>query len=210
MSEPALNIENNHKPLLFKLVLAVGIMFVFAFALVPLYDVFCDITGLNGKPSLQPAIITPTPVIPTLPELTSQETIDEGLAGISKDSSQQQIVAPSLAVKLMTQLQGQLSLNITPEVPTIKTVPGKTHQVDFIAHNPSKKPLVIRAVPSVVPGLAAQYLKKFECFCFQEQHLAAGETKVMPLQFVIDKAIGEDMKEITISYAIFDITKKAL
>ena len=69
--------------------------------------------------------------------------------------------------------------------------------------------MVAQAVPSVSPAEAAPYLHKTECFCFRQQPLAAGDARDMPLQFVIDQALPADIRTITLSYTLFDVTAMA-
>ena len=75
--------------------------------------------------------------------------------------------------------------------------------VDFIARNKTGKDMIGQAIPSVSPGIAASYFQKTECFCFTEQVLKAGEEKIMPVIFIIDPSISEDVHEITLSYTFF-------
>jgi cytochrome c oxidase assembly protein subunit 11 len=81
--------------------------------------------------------------------------------------------------------------------------PGQPAKVDFIARNKTGKDMIGQAIPSVSPGIAASYFQKTECFCFTEQLLKAGEEKVMPVLFIIDPSISEDVHEITLSYTFF-------
>jgi cytochrome c oxidase assembly protein subunit 11 len=169
-----------HKSLLFKLLFVCSGMFIFAFLLVPLYDVLCDVTGLNGKPSLTPA------------EAAKTEQHDENR---------------SVKVSLLSHLQGPIQISIEPDPSRLDVQPGKHYQVNYMAHNTSDKIIDLRAIPSVSPGLAAAHLHKIECFCFEEQRILPGETKAMGLNFYIDSDLGDKIKEVTLSYAIFDITE---
>jgi len=83
--------------------------------------------------------------------------------------------------------------------------PGELHQVLFRVHNRSDKPIVGQAIPSVTPGLAAQHFEKLDCFCFAQQTLAAGETRDMPLVFIVQPAIDKDIRTITLAYAFFNV-----
>ena len=153
-------------------------MFAFAFALVPLYDVFCDITGLNGKPSLTQAEVS--------------EIIDP---------------ARQVDVGFLTHVQNNAPFKVTVDQAVISVKPGEMNQVTFTAHNLSNDIRTMQAVPSVSPGLAAQYMHKVECFCFAQQLLQPGETLDLTLLFYIDTAITTDIEELTLSYTVFDIVK---
>jgi len=150
-------------------------MFGFGFALVPLYDVFCDITGLNGKDYSRAA---------TAP----MAIIDE---------------SRTIKVEFITYLNKQLPWQFKPEINSIELHPGERYQVSFVAANQSNQDTYGRAVPSITPGYGAQYLVKTECFCFQEQMLTANEEAMMPLIFYIDPNIPADISTLTLAYTLF-------
>jgi cytochrome c oxidase assembly protein subunit 11 len=77
----------------------------------------------------------------------------------------------------------------------------------FYARNPLPKDMVAQAIPSVSPARAAEYFHKTECFCFNQQPLAGGEQAEMPLQFIVDQDLPVDIKTITLSYTLFDVTE---
>ncbi len=150
-------------------------MFLFGFALVPLYDVFCDVTGLNGKTGGKV-------------ELSQNQRVDE---------------SRELHIAFVTSLNEQMPWTFKPMTLSTTVHPGEQTKVDFYVKNLTDKTIVGQAVPSVVPGLAAQYFQKTECFCFTEQTLKAGEEKRMPVVFVVDPAIPEYVKQLTLSYTFF-------
>jgi len=78
----------------------------------------------------------------------------------------------------------------------------------FYARNTANTTITAQAVPSVTPSRAAQYLHKTECFCFEQQRLASGESLDMPLRFIIDRDLPEDITTITLSYTLYDITQR--
>jgi len=73
--------------------------------------------------------------------------------------------------------------------------------------NLKDKPVVVQAIPSVTPGLAAQHIKKVECFCFTHQNLEAHQGMDMPLRFTVDPALPTSVKTLTLAYTLFDITE---
>lgn len=168
---------SQHSKLFNRLMLASAGMFAFAFALVPLYDVFCDLTGLNGKPSLEQAKIS---------------DVVDGNRGVD--------------VGFLTHMQNGAPFKVTADQALVTVKPGEMHEVVFSAHNLSNEIRTMQAVPSISPGLAAQYMHKIECFCFTQQIFQAGESIDLTLFFYIDTAITADIKELTLSYAVFDIT----
>ncbi|WP_087507418.1 cytochrome c oxidase assembly protein [Neiella marina] len=162
-----------------RLVLVVVGMFGFGFALVPLYDVFCEITGLNGK--------------------TNDEAVQ--VVAIEADLDRQ------VRVQFMTRNAKGVSWPFESQLSTIKVNPGVMTQVDFVVENTTNKPVVAQAIPSVSPGLGAQYLRKLECFCFNQQPLKPGERKVMPMQFYIAPDMPKEIGTLTLAYTLYDITE---
>ncbi|MBN4075081.1 MAG: cytochrome c oxidase assembly protein [SAR86 cluster bacterium] len=162
-----------------KLLLGAVGMFGFGFALVPLYDVFCDITGLNGKTGGRYAY-----------EAAEVEVNEERL----------------VTVQFRAMNNAGMSWQFEPMVRQVEVHPGELTEVMFYARNPSSSTIVGQAVPSVSPFRSADYLHKTECFCFSQQTLLAGEEIDMPLRFFIDQDIPEEITKLTLSYTLFDVT----
>ncbi len=85
--------------------------------------------------------------------------------------------------------------------------PGQIYNAEFMAQNLSSSNVIGQAVPSVAPGQATRYFQKTECFCFTQQELAGYESRDMPLRFIIDSAISENIEQITLSYTFFSVDK---
>jgi cytochrome c oxidase assembly protein subunit 11 len=162
-----------------RLALVVVGMFGFGFALVPLYDVFCDITGLNGKTG-------------------GRVTYDAAVIEVEEDRT--------VTVQFTANNNAGMSWQFHPMVNQVEVHPGELTEVKFYAHNPTGMTMIAQAVPSVVPFVAADYLHKTECFCFTQQSLAGGEEIEMPVMFYLDKAIPKDVTKLTLSYTLFDVT----
>jgi cytochrome c oxidase assembly protein subunit 11 len=154
-------------------------MFGFGFALVPIYDVFCEITGLNGKTA-------------------GRSTYDAATVEVQEERL--------VTVQFTANNNAGMSWEFYPMVNQVQVHPGELTTVKFYARNPTGKTMIGQAVPSVVPFVAADYLHKTECFCFTQQTLAGGETIEMPLLFYIDQAIPADVHKLTLSYTLFDVT----
>jgi cytochrome c oxidase assembly protein subunit 11 len=169
-------LANANRKLVGRLGLVVVAMFGFGFALVPLYDVFCDITGLNGK----------TGRIET--EAALGQTVD---------------MEREVTVEFVASVQSDLPWEIKPMVRRIKVHPGEVTEVKYAARNKTGKTVIGQAVPSLVPGLASKYFNKTECFCFTQQALEADEYREMPLRFVVDPALPKDVKSVALSYTFF-------
>ena len=161
-----------------KLLLIVFGMFGFGFALVPLYDVFCDITGLNGKTNTAAAVY----------------------AADGIDTSR------TVTVQFITRNAKGVPWQFEPVINEIEVHPGEVKFVNFYAKNESTHDIVGQAVPSVSPGIAAGYFQKIECFCFTQQPLKASEDVEMGLQFYVDLELPPEITTLTLSYTLYDIT----
>ncbi len=165
-----------------KLVFIVLGMFGFGYALVPLYDVFCDITGLNGK------------------------TASEAATDVKYEVD----LNRKITIEFVTSVNGVAPIEFRGEKNKLNIHPGQYYSVNFYAENKTDKKMTARAIPSVTPGLAAEYLKKTECFCFSEQTFEPHESKLMPVRFVIDPELPARYKTITLAYTFFDNTEKSV
>jgi cytochrome c oxidase assembly protein subunit 11 len=168
-----------HTDLSLKLVLITVAMFGFGFALVPIYDVFCEVTGFGGRTASTAEIIIESPV-------TDRSVRLEFVASVNRGAG----------------------FEFEPTVSSLQIQPGRVYETAYFARNLRNEAVVSQSVPSVAPGLAAQYLKKIECFCFTEQTLKAGETASMPVTYFIDPKIADDpnlddVSTITLSYTFF-------
>lgn len=173
------DLEQAKKRTLRQTFLIIGVMSVFAFALVPLYNVLCDLTGLNGK--------------------TRNER--QQAADISPDTSR------TVTVEFLASVNESMPWDFRPTVSRMKVHPGEVRQTSFVARNRTEQSMVGQAIPSVAPGLAALHFKKTECFCFTEQRFEAGEEREMPLVFMVDKDLPEDISTVTLAYTFFNKQK---
>ena len=174
MSAQPNNSKNNSKGTSHLVFIVIG-MFGFGFALVPLYNIFCEVTGLNGKTGDQVTLAE------TLQVDTSREVVIEFVASLNES----------------------MPWEFEPMTRSMRVNPGQPTRMDYIARNTTNRTIIGQAVPSVAPGLAAQYFQKTECFCFTEQELKAGEEKEMPVIFVVDPELPADIKVLTLSYTFF-------
>ena len=182
MSEPITpNKNSQNNKLVLKLVVIVFGMFGFGFALVPLYDVFCELTGINGKTSDTAAVY-------------ESVEIDESRI---------------ITVEFITRTNTGMPWEFKAETRRVELHPGEMGQVDFFVRNPANRDIVGQAVPSVSPGTAAIYMNKTECFCFNHQPLAAGEEALMPMKFYVDPQLPKDIKFFTVQYTLYDVTSSA-
>ncbi|MEL7022488.1 MAG: cytochrome c oxidase assembly protein [Pseudomonadota bacterium] len=150
--------------------------FGFAFSLVPLYDAFCDLTGFGGRTNETPVALIES-------------------AGDER----------TITIEFMTTVNQYAPYSFESEVRSMEVVPGKVYDANFVASNLSQSDRVAQAIPSVYPNKAASYLKKTECFCFNNQPFQAGERKDMPVRFMIDRDIPDYIDTITLAYTFFNI-----
>lgn len=180
MSIAARSSGPGHRRTVLRLVLVVVGMFGFGFALVPLYDVFCEVTGLNGKTGV----------------VTAAEVGDE------VDTSRE------VTVELVATVNSGLPWEFRPVTKRMKVHPGKVYEVQYFARNLADREVTGQAVPSVTPGLASKYFNKTECFCFTQQRFEAGEGREMPVRFVVDRDLPEDIETVTLGYTFFNTPGK--
>lgn len=165
-----------------KLLLVAFLMFGFGYALVPLYNVICDITGLNGK---------------------TQRGDVQAIGDLKVDKSR------TITVEFTGHASSDLPWEFRPEQVELKLHPGEIMVVKYFARNLSATSITGRATPSVAPSKAAKHFMKLECFCFTEQTLAAGESKEMPVRFYIDPKVPREVSRVTLSYAFYNRDSKS-
>jgi cytochrome c oxidase assembly protein subunit 11 len=159
-----------------KLVAAPILMFGFAFAMVPLYDVLCEITGFNG----------------TTGKIDSEQQyeVDEN-----------RLVEVSFFASTMPGFPVQFG----PKVNSMDVIPGKFYTMSYIAKNNTDEEVIGQAVPSVAPTDAAVHFKKLECFCFTRQVFKPHEEVELTLRFVIEPEMDVDIQDVSLSYNFFKL-----
>lgn len=204
-------------------------MFAFAvFVLPPMYDVFCELTGLNGKsdslarkaiPIDSPELSDNNPELadnsPELadnsPDRSENSAADANSAsdesGNVADGSEGSTEGP-ITIQFLADKHKDMPWTFKPSVFSMKLEPGKSYQTTFHVKNLTAKTITGQAVPSVSPGYMAQYLKKMECFCFSQQTLEGYEEKDMPLSFSIAKDAPVEVSTITLSYMLYNMDEK--
>ncbi|ANI57648.1 cytochrome c oxidase assembly protein subunit 11 [Pseudomonas sp. PvR086] len=166
------------KKLVTRLLLVVAAMFVFGFALVPIYDVMCKAFGINGK---------------TAGQYEGEQTVD---------------ASRQVRVQFLSTNAADMPWDFYPKTDELTAHPGAVNEMIFIAHNPTDRPMSAQAVPSIAPSAAAAYFHKTECFCFTQQVLQPGQRIEMPVRFIVDRDMPKDVKHLTLSYTLFDITAR--
>lgn len=174
--------QGTNKTTALKLSLIVAGMFGFGFALVPLYNLLCDVTGLGGKTG-------------------GQYAYDEATARI--DDSR------LIKVNFITNTNAGMPWQFWSEKGGVRVHPGELKEAKFYVRNTTDRRMVGQAVPSVSPFNAADHFHKTECFCFSSQVLEPGEEMELPLRFMVDVDLPKNVQTISLSYALFDVTNLA-
>lgn len=174
-----MQLSENSKVAIKLLALAVGMLGFALFIMPPLYNAFCEITGLNGKTGQK------YEAVPAAVDASRLVTV--------------QFVASN---------NENMPWGFKPSVVSVKVHPGEVTDTVFLARNPTDREMVAQAIPSLVPFKAAEYFHKTECFCFNQQTLKAGESAELPLRFIVDPDLPRGVHTITLSYTLFDVTER--
>ncbi|MCP9759212.1 cytochrome c oxidase assembly protein [Aquitalea sp. S1-19] len=170
----------DNRILLKKLLLIACLMFGFAWALIPMYRVICEVTGINRVVKA-----------------------DAAPAGGSS-------IAPGVPVKLVfdANVQPGLPWQVKPLVRSMMARTGEFVRVDYEITNASNRRVVGQAIPRYLPAAAGPYVHKLDCFCFKEQAFAPGETRRFPVVFVVSRELPAELSELTLAYTVFDVPGK--
>jgi len=159
-----------------KLALVAMLMFGFGYVLVPVYNVFCEVAGINGKTGN-----------------ISQDQADRTEVDLER----------LVTVEFDTNVNPQLPWKFTAARRRMQVHPGEIGEAWFFVENLTDKIIIGQAVPSVAPSQASIYFNKTECFCFSRQALGPRERKEMPVRFVVDPGLPGKIATLTLSYTFF-------
>jgi len=166
-----------------KMVLVALAAFAFSFSLIPLYRIACEkVLGIRLERTAAPS---------------AELRAGSGVAD-AKPANERVIT-----VQFDGGVNSKLPWRFAPNQLTMTVRPGEQYQGSYTATNTSTRAIVGSAVPSVAPARASGYFAKTECFCFTAQTLQAGETRDMPVRFIVDPNLPADVKTITLSYTFF-------
>jgi cytochrome c oxidase assembly protein subunit 11 len=149
-------------------------MFAFGFALVPLYDVFCAITGFGGKTASAAVVVAEHP-----------------------DQSR------TVRVEFLASVPRGVPFMLEPEVSHMEVHPGQLYEAHYLARNLTGSPQTAQAVPSVAPGSAARYFNKAQCFCFTSQQFAPHEELTLTVSFMVAAELPAEVDTLSLSYTYF-------
>jgi cytochrome c oxidase assembly protein subunit 11 len=162
------------------LAIALG-SFGFGFALVPLYNVLCSVTGYGDQTKL-------------LQKVAAIEHPD---------------VNRTVTVEFLADVASSGEWEFRPLKRTLEVHPGELYTAEFFAHNLTGRDTVAQAVPNIAPSEVAAYFHKTECFCFSPQHFRLDEGRNMPVRFIIDPALPAHIDMITLAYTFYDASSRA-
>jgi len=166
--------QTSHRKLVRKLVLLAVGMFGFGFAMWPLYNVFCDLTGLGGRGVKVAESAGSVQKSDRQVKIRFDATVNSGLPWVFEARDKSSMVSL-----------------------------GEMTEAYYLAMNPEDQAVAGRAIYNVTPPEASLYFVKTECFCFTEQVLQANETREMPVYYFIQPDLPEHIKEITLSYTFY-------
>jgi cytochrome c oxidase assembly protein subunit 11 len=161
-----------------KLALVCALMFGFGYALVPIYRAICNALGINVL------------------------TASERAKNFSAANSQVDFTR-TVSVELDANARGPWQFR--PKTASLAVHPGELHTVIYEIWNPTNRTMKAQSIPSFAPMNAAAHFTKYECFCFKEQILKAGERREFPVTFVVDGKLPKDVTTITLSYTFFEV-----
>ncbi len=161
---------------LVKLSIVASLMFGFGYAMVPFYKQICQALGLNS-------------LVPVATATAENTQVD---------------FARTVSIELDANAH-HLPWRFRPLQNHVDVHPGELTTIEYEIVNTRNVAITGQAVPSYGPQRAGEYFNKLECFCFTKQTLAPGETRRMPVVFLIDPKLPADVKTITLSYTFFEV-----
>ncbi len=182
MSDGSDRDKKKRRTLLLLAGLAVG-MFGFGFAMVPLYGLLCQVTGVQ---SVEQRAALGEPAVVSRPGEVDEDRW--------------------VTVKFDATVHPDLPWKITPMKRKMRVRPGEMHLVQFVAENRSGAQITGQAIPSIAPWQATGFFSKMECFCFSQQTLTGNERKEMPLRFSVSPDLPSDIGSLTLSYSVLRVS----
>lgn len=172
------DVAQKNKRVLIGTLSVVAAMIALAFASVPLYNMFCRVTGWGGTTQI--------------------------IAANNSD----RIYEREITVRFDTNVARNMPWDFKPDMKSVKVKVGQDGLIAFTATNLSQESVTGTAIYNVTPLKVAQYFYKTQCFCFDEQTLQPGKTEHMPVTFFIDPEIlqdrdMDDVNTITLSYTFY-------
>jgi cytochrome c oxidase assembly protein subunit 11 len=171
--------EIDNRRMLTRLSIVAVAMFGFGFALVPFYDHICRALGVNS--------------LVERAELPANTQVD---------------LTRKITIEFDANAHG-MPWRFQPAVRHMEVHPGQMVHLEYEVANVRSSAVTGQAVASYGPALAGRFVRKLECFCFTQQTLAAGETRRMPVSFLVDASLPADINTFTLSYTFFEVGGKS-
>jgi len=169
------SVQKRNRETIRKLAIIAVAMFGFGYALVPLYNKICQVTGVNN-------LLKPDEVVNT--QVDTSRTI---------------------SMEFDANVRGDIAWKLTPREHKRNIHPGELVHVTFDLKNDSDAPILAQAIPSYGPQRAGLYVKKLECFCFTQQKIPARTDQELSVVLVVDPSIPHDVNTVTLSYTMFEV-----
>ena len=186
MSEQPESVQKANRKVGLRLAGMVAGFFAFGFAMVPLYGLVCDITGINRASG------------------TGGRIAEADLVKLGVDYDRQ------VQVEFDYTLNAGLDWDIKPQMRTMDVHPGKPYDIVYTVRNNSDREVIAQAIPGVTPWQATEHFNKIACFCFEQQTLAPGETTDLKLRFILDRGLPQKYNTVTLSYTFMDTNREKL
>ncbi len=165
-----------------KLLVVAVVMVAFGYALVPLYNAICSVTGINVL-----------------------ALADRNIPGATSRAAANSQVDTSRTITVEFDANARGPWTFKPDRRTMQVHPGEMATVMYEFQNAQGRRMAAQAIPSYAPRQAGPHFNKLECFCFNQYTLDPGEKKSWPVVFVIDPKISRDVTTITLSYTFFEV-----
>ncbi len=169
------SVASRNRETLRKLAVIALLMFGFGYALVPLYEKICEVTGINNLVKADEVVNT---------QVDKSRTI---------------------VLEFDANVRGDIAWQLIPREHKRTIHPGELVHVVFDLKNSSNVPVLAQAIPSYGPQRAGLYVKKLDCFCFTQQEIGAGEDRELPVVLIVEPSIPRDVHTVTLSYTMFEI-----
>ena len=172
--------QRDNRRLTRSLLLMTAGAFAFGFALVPLYDVICDVTGYGSREALRQAA----------------------------DVVEAPVANRSVTVEFISAAPTFGEWEFRPVASSLEVRPGKLYEARFLARNLLARQVTGQAIPSIAPQQATRYFRKTDCFCFEPQPFAAGEERELLVRFIVDPQLPDNIDRLTLAYSIYGMPER--
>ncbi|MEM7282494.1 MAG: cytochrome c oxidase assembly protein [Pseudomonadota bacterium] len=170
-----------NRPLITQLAIMAVASFAFGFALVPIYDIFCEITGIR----------------------TDFESTSQNKPKLNLDPNR------LVTIEFLATPNQNAPWEFKPSVAKMQVHPGKLYDTTYFAKNLQDRAATGVATPDLKPTTASKYFQKTECFCFESQSFEAKEGRDMAVRFIVDPELPAYVDTITLSYTFFESQQQA-